>query len=633
MVSPPRATPAAPGLGNLVGRWLGEWLLVRLLGQGGMGAVYLSQGSNGQLVAVKVLHPALSRDAALVERFHAEARAASRIGHPSIVGMIDLGHAPPDLHYLVMEHLVGRPLSQVLEEGVIALPRTRELVAQVLAGLAAAHVRGVVHRDLKPDNLFVVKHEGQEQAKILDFGVAKLVGGVGSGQTVAGTLVGTPEYMAPEQVAGEAVDARADLYAMGVIAYRMLTGVLPFRGPTVLAVLMAHQQEVPPAPSTLNPAIPIEVSDVVMRALEKRASDRFASAQDMRQAWLAGFRQRRPSSVSLPALGTPIPRAGTTPSPATPPSPRSGALATTSPAPASRPPPVELFRVRLEAPGGRPVRLSCVQVSSGGLLLQDEGSEWPSRFRTDAQLELSGGAIPVTLEVVGHVTPTQAKAWGTAPGHWMQPVRPTPDVTRFLADFAPGKRPTPVSESQVVADDPAIDRLVRRYVRGRTDDPYGLLEIPSGSTVEAVRRRVREVEAALTAPLSGRLSTRQRGELEKALTDVRSAAQRLLRPASRARLDADRGDLRGVAQAIRAGISVTELAAAREEYLSRNTGAASRSRIHEVTARSWEARGRFEEALEEFERALRADPLNLSLHKAYWPLRRKVFPHLDESAA
>jgi tetratricopeptide (TPR) repeat protein len=215
----------------------------------------------------------------------------------------------------------------------------------------------------------------------------------------------------------------------------------------------------------------------------------------------------------------------------------------------------------------------------------------------------------------------------------MQPVRPSPDVTRFLADFAPGRRSTPIAESQVVADDPTLDRLVRRYLHGNVTDPYAVLEIASGSTVEAVRRRVREVEAALTTPLAGRLSTRQRGELEKALATVRSAGQQLLRPTSRARLDADRGDLRGVAQAIRAGISVTELAAAREEFLSRNTGAASRSRIHEVTARAWEARGRSEEALEEFERALRADPLNLSLHKAYWPLRRKVFPHLDESAA
>src|SRR5690606_27479269 len=176
------------------------------LGQGGMGAVYLAQGSDDRLVAVKVLHPSLAADAGLVERFHAEARAASRIGHPSIVAVRDLGHAPPDLHYLVMEYLSGRSLSKALDDGAMEPARVGELVSQILAGLSAAHVRGVVHRDLKPDNLhLVLDANGREQVKILDFGVAKLLGGPGSGQTVAGTLVGTPEYMAPEQVAGDQV--------------------------------------------------------------------------------------------------------------------------------------------------------------------------------------------------------------------------------------------------------------------------------------------------------------------------------------------------------------------------------------------------------------------------------------------
>jgi len=628
----PQARAAMPAMGNLVGRWLNEWLLVRQLGQGGMGAVYLAQGTDDRLVAIKVLHPSLAADAALVERFHAEARAASRIGHPSIVAVRDLGHAPPDLHYLVMEYLSGRSLTKALEDGAMAPARVCELVSQMLAGLSAAHVRGVVHRDLKPDNLqLVTDPQGREQLKILDFGVAKVLGGPGSGQTVAGTLVGTPEYMAPEQVAGDQVDARADLYAVGIIAYRLLTGVLPFTGPTVLAVLMSHQQDVPASPSSINPLVPQAVSDVVMRALAKKPEGRFSSADEMRQEWLSAFRARRASSVNLPALG----RLGANPasSPGTPPPATSAATPTPRPPPrAERPALRTLFTVRLSPPGRGALRLPCVQVSSGGLLLEDPGPALPSRWRGEAELELPGGSTPVTLEVVGHVTAQQAREWGTAPGHWVQPVKASDEVRALLMACARGLTPPPASATPAVGDDPGIDRLVRSYGDGRQDDPYGFLQLRNGAPMPEIRRRVREIESVLEAPLGRRLSPRQRQELEKAQARVREAAARLLQPGSRARLDAERGDLAGVAQAIRAGISVTELAAARDEYLSRHAGGASRSRIHEVTARAWEARGRFSEALEELERALKADPLNLGLHKAYWPLRRKVFPDLDESA-
>ena len=223
------STPASSAPDPLLGTTVGSFRLVRRIGHGGMGSVYLGeQALIGSKVAVKVLHEHLASDASLVQRFYAEARAVNLIGHPNIVNIFDMNVVPPRRYYLIMEYLEGEPLSAA-PPGPMAPEHAIPILIQVCQARQAAHARGVVHRDLKPENIFLCRRDGPPFVKILDFGIAKLFGSeMQLGQTHAGWIVGTPEYMAPEQGSGEGLDGRADLYALGIIAYRLATGRLPF---------------------------------------------------------------------------------------------------------------------------------------------------------------------------------------------------------------------------------------------------------------------------------------------------------------------------------------------------------------------------------------------------------------------
>ncbi|HYG69095.1 MAG TPA: serine/threonine-protein kinase, partial [Anaeromyxobacteraceae bacterium] len=255
--------------------------MLRRLGGGGMGTVYLCEHVLlRRRVAVKVLRDELVRDPELVERFRNEAVAASRIGGDHVVDVLDLGRTADGAYYYVMEALDGRSLGAVLrEDGPLQVGRALGLVAQVCRALSAAHARGVVHRDLKPENVFVVVgDDGAERAKVIDFGISRVDAPGGGGRlTRAGAIIGTPEYMSPEQAAGTAVDHRADVYGTGVLLYELLTGALPLEGETPLATLVAHQSRIPDPPSTRRAGIPPDVDAVVLRALAKRPEDRFDS--------------------------------------------------------------------------------------------------------------------------------------------------------------------------------------------------------------------------------------------------------------------------------------------------------------------------------------------------------------------
>jgi serine/threonine-protein kinase len=279
--SPPEPSGAAQD--RMVGRVLGgRYRVLSRLGEGGMGTVYLCEHAVlGRKYAVKVLRPDLGEDAELVERFRNEAIAASRIGGENVVDVLDFGEEDDGAFYYVMEALEGRSLGALIAEGgPIEVPRALALVEQVCRALGAAHARGVVHRDVKPDNVFVVRREdGTERAKVIDFGISQvaLEGGRTERLTEAGAIMGTPEYMAPEQAAGDKVDHRADVYALGVLAYEMLTGTLPILATTPIATLVAHQTRVPDAPSRRRAGIPPEVDALVLAALAKRPEDRPSS--------------------------------------------------------------------------------------------------------------------------------------------------------------------------------------------------------------------------------------------------------------------------------------------------------------------------------------------------------------------
>ncbi len=294
----PAAEPLSRGPDPLIGRVIADrYRILAPLGRGGMGVVYKVEHLRiGKLMAMKLLTGQLSRDRDVVRRFKREALAASRLTSVNTVQVWDFGHAD-GLTYLVMELVHGEDLGKLLRrEGPLPWVRVAKIAAQVCNSLVEAHARGIIHRDLKPENLLLVRAElaeVQELVKVLDFGLAKLheddrVTPNPNEITTAGAIVGTPYYMAPEQIRAERVDGRTDLYALGAVMYRALTGAPPFVAPTPMAVLTMHLVS-PLEPPTLRAptrAIPDEASAIVVRALEKDPAARFASASELRDALL-----------------------------------------------------------------------------------------------------------------------------------------------------------------------------------------------------------------------------------------------------------------------------------------------------------------------------------------------------------
>jgi serine/threonine-protein kinase len=260
------------------------------IGVGGMGSVYRAvQRSVGRFVAVKMLLPEHASNASGLARFVREANVIARLTHPNIVQLIDFGRDTQGNLLLVMELLEGEPLRTLLRrEGRLAPDRAVVIAAQCLQALRTAHAAGVIHRDLKPENIFVHRTDDGDHVKVLDFGVAKLTEAEAGdpNHTAQGSMVGTLRYMAPEQVAGDAPDQRIDVYAMGVTLYEMLSGALPYDGRDRFVLLRQIIAE-PPTPLLVRaPDVPAALADVVMRAIAKLPSERFANVEEFRRALL-----------------------------------------------------------------------------------------------------------------------------------------------------------------------------------------------------------------------------------------------------------------------------------------------------------------------------------------------------------
>ena len=271
----------------LLGQTIGAYRVARLLGVGGMGRVYKGvQPQIGSRVAIKVLSRECSDRRDLVDRFFAEAKAVNLIRHESIVNVLDLSVLPDGRPYIIMEYLDGAPLSAILEAArhngtLLPLGGVARLVAEVLDALHAAHAKGIVHRDLKPDNIYITP---SGRAKVLDFGIAKLQPELGGSATHTGSLLGTPHYMSPEQAAGRPVDARADIYAMGVILFECATLHRPFTADSLYSLLRMHVEVPPPSPRAARPDMPIDMEHVIYTALAKAPEQRFAAAGAMSAA-------------------------------------------------------------------------------------------------------------------------------------------------------------------------------------------------------------------------------------------------------------------------------------------------------------------------------------------------------------
>ena len=275
----------------LVGQTLAEkYLIEQLIKRGGMGAVY--RGKHvlmDKTVAIKVLRPSLAGDDVIVARFSREAKAASRISHPHAVSVTDFGEAENGVVFLVMEYLDGRTLKDIIRsEGPMPLERAGEITRQVSGALDAAHQQGVVHRDLKSDNIMLSQTNGGDWAKVLDFGIAKiqqLEGARDHDITAPNLVIGTPQYMSPEQCSQiSAIDARSDVYSLGVIIYEMLSGRVPFTGESPTVIMMKQVQDPPPSILDARPDLPASVDRLLERAMAKQPDDRFQTAGELSQA-------------------------------------------------------------------------------------------------------------------------------------------------------------------------------------------------------------------------------------------------------------------------------------------------------------------------------------------------------------
>lgn len=262
------------------GTLLGKYRLLERLGEGGMGTVYRARDEMlDRDVAIKVLRPDLVRQTALVERFRTEAIALARLAHPRIATLFGL-ERDGDEFYMVMEFLRGETLEAlVAREGRIPWRRAAEICAQVAEALDHAHDHGVVHRDIKPANIMI---GAGDATKVMDFGIARMAGS--SRQTRHGHSVGTPAYMAPEQLRGEECDGRTDLYALGAVFYELVTGKVAFEADSDYKLMMQQLNDPPLPPSVSNPEVPSIVDRAVLRAMSKRPADRFATASAMRNA-------------------------------------------------------------------------------------------------------------------------------------------------------------------------------------------------------------------------------------------------------------------------------------------------------------------------------------------------------------
>ena len=273
--------------GRTVGH--GRYVLRDLLGQGGMATVHLGDDTVlDRPVAVKTMLGDMSREPSFRERFRREAQAVARLNHTNIVAVYDSGEDDQDgtpVPFIVMEYVEGSSLSSVLrkdiaEHGAMPTDKALEITGDVLAALAASHEQGLVHRDIKPANVMLTK---RSVVKVMDFGIARAMQSGVTSMTQTGMVVGTPQYLSPEQALGKAVDARSDLYSVGCMLFELLTGRLPFESESPLGMAYQHVQETPPAPSSINAAVPPAVDALVARALRKDPAHRFQNADEMRE--------------------------------------------------------------------------------------------------------------------------------------------------------------------------------------------------------------------------------------------------------------------------------------------------------------------------------------------------------------
>ncbi|MGH7467842.1 MAG: serine/threonine-protein kinase [Longimicrobiales bacterium] len=447
---------------DLVGRIVaGRYRIVRKIGEGGMGQVFYAEHVRiGKAFALKIMNPAFKSDPEALGRFGREAAHASRIDHPHVAAVQDFGESEDGLIFLAMEYAQGKRLTEILaEEGALPPQRAAEIARQIADALAAAHQQSIVHRDLKPDNV-IVDHRGERDVtKVVDFGIAKAIESEASQKlTRTGFVVGTPKYMSPEQLIADPVDGRSDVYSLGCILYEMLVGEPVFSAPTGEAMITRRLTEPPPSPRRKNARITKELDQIVLRAMARAPGDRFASAEEMRDALASSAAV--PATRSAAASAKPaVAKARSTQ--------RQARLAGEARAPEAG----QSVLPRVWTGAGVMALLAVVVTVVALALRGPDGSETTPRSSSDQTGAPDAGPPPVV--------PPQTRVDTPATGPSRPVVEPTPQAP---------PRPTPTRETtptRAQRDSPVVSRPVERTPPPVVPPPVPT--VPSAAGVDSVR--------------------------------------------------------------------------------------------------------------------------------------------------
>jgi eukaryotic-like serine/threonine-protein kinase len=490
----------------MVGRVVGSYRIVEKIGEGGMGAVYRAVDEMLEReVAVKAIRPELAREPEIVERFRAEAKILARIHHPAIATIYSFFHDGGEL-FLAMEYVFGPTLSAVLTDGG-ALPwrRAVALLSSCLDGIEQAHRAGIIHRDLKPDNLMLTP---ADTLKVMDFGIARMPGS--NHLTRTGLLIGTLRYVAPEQIRGEEVDRRTDVYALGVVLYQMLTGRVPFDGPTDFLILKAQLEDPPALPSSVVSEIPAWLDRIVLKALAKAPEDRFQTVEELR-IYLAGQ-----GSLPLPDEATrDLPTLILPPRPTEAvPSASPETMETNRPRLPAVPPPGTSYRPVREAGGKRGILIAVATVLVLGIALTalflgtrrgPEPAAAPPVHPTPApvQAETTVAANPAPQPAAPMVSPSPPLPAPKRRESSRPAVSPEPTVAAPAPEKAPAPaEPSPAQEETLPQNLPQLtSELVERSEKlyGLYKDFLGKKEDGGAELTEADNQLKDEIDALQAA--------------------------------------------------------------------------------------------------------------------------------------
>ncbi|NMO15803.1 serine/threonine protein kinase [Pyxidicoccus fallax] len=672
------AGSACPAV-SLEGQRHGPLVLKRRLGAGALGTVYLAEHPpTGHRFAVKVLHPHLAARPEMRTRFYREARALRELTHRHVARALDARPGPGGLPCLLMEYANGEPFSRLPMP--LAPVEAVELLVQALEAVEAAHARGLVHCDLSADNLVLTRDaRGERRVKVLDFGAsAVLSASLSEEERACGMVVGSPAFIAPEQWAGEAVDGRADLYALGVVGYLLVTGRLPFGFGRV-------GELAPPEPHALNPSVPGALSAVLLRALAQRPEERFPDARAFREA-LAGClgAAARPAPRPAPVeeqeledieivvddlvrdapVARPVDAAPVTgvpwdilphPIPLTPSMmarpiplvpgvnvsifggvvPEDGAtplhLALREASLGLPPAPVvEVSAPCVPAPPGLAVRVGLpvsqelVAVKAGDVTTDGFFAAWngvlpPLAARLPAELSFAGRTVTCECDVVRLVTQDEARLWNVDAGVFVQYAEPGEPLRQLLAQALAGERPRGAEPRP----DGELARLLSRAA-AVASDPYALLGARPDVDFDEVRRRAIAALRRLEAFRQRTLPAEQRRALESLRQRVEAARRTLGEPLNRAGFDAIRGNLAGLSCCVRAGLSDEAVEPMRRAFLAARPAAEARARTLFTQGHALEVQRALRDALSRYAEALSLDPLNVSWLRHYDDLRQKA---------